>query len=103
MELTQISAKIVHAHKNKESDMFSLIGSIFKYAFLSVLILVGSHIVQVGNVSISDHVGNALKWAKVEATYSLESVTSISSSSEFSSEDRESLNDTIKNASKKRR
>jgi ABC-type phosphate/phosphonate transport system substrate-binding protein len=40
--------------------MFSLIGAVFKYSFLVLVVLVLSHIVEVQGVTISQHVLNGM-------------------------------------------
>lgn len=42
--------------------MLSIIGSVFKYSVLVVVVLVLSHVVQIRGVSISRHVEHTLDW-----------------------------------------
>jgi hypothetical protein len=42
--------------------MFALIGNIVKYSAIILGVLVGSHIIQIHGVTISQHVENSMNW-----------------------------------------
>jgi hypothetical protein len=82
--------------------MFSIIGSIFKYTTFGIIVLIASHMIQFKDVTIANHIHQFLRWAKVDTKISLESVTTIASSPEISSEDEEELLNTIQKSFQKK-
>ena len=95
--------------------MFSVIGAVFKYTSLVLVVLVLSHIVQIQGVTISQHVLNSMNYVsgyspKAQASRITASFTNTMEKHlneinkvdpEVTSADQKALNHVIENAQKK--
>jgi hypothetical protein len=99
--------------------MFAMIGSVLKYTFLVVVVLVLSHIVEVKGVSVSQHVLNGMHWVsgysptsqanRITASLSktmeahVRELDKIGDSSDVTPADQQALNKVIVNSQFKKR